>query len=214
VPAARGDLIYVRPTAGPERSLPVSELLAAAEGRDVALVVLQFAATLQTPADILDAAAVLGQQAPVAVALAGRFEVLDTAAVGSDPTARTAVRLGNARQRGFVADLPVSLPVIYLGLLMLGWLGTPVARNWWTKVWSAGDAADYRGRTGYWAASVVGFLGFALVFQPVTGVVTAPRNLGLQIGRAVWGLFVVLRWVTRLGGGGKLRRKQTSQQSA
>jgi hypothetical protein len=101
---------------------------------------------------------------------------------------------------------------------MLGWLGTPVARNWWTKVWSAGDAADYRGRTGYWAACVVSFLGFALVFQPVTGVVTALVNLVPQIWavirRAVWGLFVVLRWITRLGGGGKLKKKQTSQQSA
>ncbi|MFZ1103923.1 MAG: hypothetical protein WAN86_13950 [Hyphomicrobiaceae bacterium] len=233
-----GDLIYARSAAGLERGIRVSELLAAAEGADVALVVLQFASTLQTPAaggvtcpaggrpaseltlaDILDAAAVLGQQAPVAVALAGRFEILDAATVGSDPTTRTAVRLGNARQSrwGLVADLPVPLPAPYVGMLMLGWLGTPVARSWWGRVWSAGDAADYRGRTGYWAACVVSFLGFALVFQPVTGVVTALVNLGPQIWAAirpaVWGVFVVLRWIARLGGGGKLKKRQTGQQS-
>jgi hypothetical protein len=234
------DRIYLRPTDGPEGSLPVGELIAAAEGADVALIVLQFSPALQTPAagavacpdggrlapeltlaDILDAAVVKSRQAPVAVALAGRREALDATVVG-EPASGAQVRLGDARRsglgRGFLADLQVSLPALYLAMLMLGWLGTPVARDWWAKAWSAGDPAEYPGHAGYWAARAVGFLAFALVFQPVTGVATALVNLGPQIWAvirpAIWGLFVVLRWITGLGGGGKLEKKQTSRQSA
>jgi hypothetical protein len=234
-----GDLIHVRPTAGAARSLLVSELTAAAEGADVALIVLQFASTPQpsaagaapcpdggrpapelTLADILDAAVVQSRQAPVAVALAGRLKALDATAIG-DLAGGAQIRLGDARQSGlgwsFLAGLPVPLPVLCLGMLMLGWLGTPVARSWWAKVWDAGDAAEYPARTGYWAARAAGFLAFALVFQPVTGVVTALVNLLPQIWAAirpaVSGLFVVLRWITGLGGGGKLKKTQTGRQS-
>jgi hypothetical protein len=235
-----GDLIRVRPTAEPERSLPIGEIVAAAEGADVTLIVLQFTSTLQasaagvvacpdggrpapelTLADILDAAVAQSRQAPVAVALAGRRRALDATAIG-DLASGTEIRLGDARQRqlgpSFLANLPVPFPALYLGMLMLGWLGTPVARNWWAKVWNAGDAAEYPGRAGYWAACVASFLAFALVFQPVTGVVTALVNLVPQIWAAirpaVWGLFVVLRWIVGLGGGGKLKTKQTGRQSA
>jgi hypothetical protein len=255
-----GDLIYARPKSGPERSLPVSEVIAAAERADAALIVLQFASALQpfaagamacpdggrpaaelTLADILDAASVRSRQAPVAVALAGRLEALDATVVGGLASG-TEIRLGDARQRrlgrGLVGDLPVPLPALYLALLLLGWLGTPVAKRWWVRMWGAagrtkdpkqigyweacaasvGSANEYPGRIGYWTACVASFLMFALLFQPLTAVATALINLVPQIWaviwRVAWGLYVPLRWIARLGGGGRVGKKQAGQQAA
>jgi hypothetical protein len=243
-----GDLIYARPSIGPERSLPVGSLIAAAEGANVALVVLQFASTHQRPADdtapcleggrpapeltlgdILDAAADQSRHAPVAVALAGDLKVLDATMVG-DPVAGTlpAIRLGDAQRRlgrSFFDHVPVQVPAIYMTLLILGWLGTPVARQFWgeprtsaaraqqqgagkartlgLRLWSAGQAKEYPGRVGYWAARTVSLLVFALVFQPLTAVVTAPYNLVPQIWRAIMGPVHAWRRITRPGAGTK-----------
>jgi hypothetical protein len=191
----------------------------------VALIVLQFASTLEpsgagaaacpagggpapelTLADILDAAVVRSRLAPVAVALAGRVTALDATVIG-DLASGSQIRLGDARQRrldrSLLADLPAPLPVLCIGLLMLGWLGTPVAWSWWAKVWSAGDAAEYPRRTGYWAARVASVLLFALIFQPLTAIVTAPWNLAPQIWRAIMGPVRAWRWVMRRGAGDK-----------
>jgi hypothetical protein len=225
-----GDLIYVRPSNGPERSLHVGDLIAAAEGANVnvALVVLQFASTPPAPGsapcpdagrpaaeltlgDILNAAAAQSQQAPVAVALAGRLRVLDATMVGSDPEAGTAIRLDNARQRrldrGLIGDTPLPVPALYAALLLLGWLGTPVARKWWGAMWKVGTPTRYAGPTGYLAASTVSFLAFALVFQPLTSVLTAPYNLVPQVWGAIMGPVRVWRRITRRGGSGKLEKK-------
>jgi hypothetical protein len=224
-----GDLIYVRPAAGPERSLAVGELMAAANKADVALIVLQFASPLEpacpdggrpaaelTLADILDAA-IEPRQAPVAVALAGRLKALDATVVGDLATGAEPIRLGDARQRrrgrDLIADIPFpATPAIYVGLLLLGWLGTPVATKVWGAVWRVGDRSEYpSGGAGYWAARTVSFLVFALVFQPLTAVVTAPVNLVPQIWRAVRGpvraLMRVLVWFFRLGA----KRKPVAQ---
>jgi hypothetical protein len=225
VVCARGeaDLIYVRPSAGPERSLAVSELMAAANKADVALIVLQFGAMPEpagigtcpgggrpagesTLADILNAVAALGRQTPVTIALAGRLEALDATVVGD--LGAGLIRLGDARQRrlggGLVGDIPFLVPPIYFGLVLLGWLGTPVAIEVWRVIWRVGDRSEYTaGGAGYWAARTVSFLVFALIFQPLTAVVTAPVNLVPQIWRAVKGpVFVLVRvlvWFFHLG---------------
>lgn len=218
-----GDLVFTRPAGGLERSLPVSELLAGAEGAEVTLLVLQFTSLRPsvagsacpdggrspaelTLADILDAAAVQSRQAPVAVALAGRLKALDAVVVGN-LAGGTEIRLGDARLRhqGWGLRVGLPLPALYIGLLLLGWLGTPVARNWWAKLWRAGDASDYAGHAGHWAARMVSFLVFAFVFQPLTAVLTAPANLAPQIWGAVRSVARAVRWVARLGGGGKVK---------
>jgi hypothetical protein len=213
-----GDLIYVRPSAGPERGLPVGDLIAAAERANVVLLILQFASTHLprapgsapcpdggqpaaelTLSDILDAAVAQSRKAPVAVALAGRLKVLDKTMVGGDPAAGTAIRLHDARRSGlrwgFVDDIPLRAAAIYAALLLLGWLGTPVAREWWGAIWNEGDAGAYPGAAGYWLACAVGFLAFALVFQPLTSVVTAPYSLVPQIWRAIMGPVRLWRWM-------------------
>jgi hypothetical protein len=151
-----GDLVYVRPRAEPERSLPVADLMEAAKRADVTLIVLQLTGPLQRPseapcpdggrpaaevtlADILNAAARGSAESPVALALGGRLKALDAVAVG-DLVGAT-VRFEDAHRRGIVSrrllgDLPftaTSLAILYGALLLIGWLGTPVARRFWGK---------------------------------------------------------------------------------
>jgi hypothetical protein len=245
-----GDLIYVKPAARSEseRSLPVGDLMEAAKKADVALIVLQLPAARQRPVeapcpdggrpateltlgDILEAAAAGSSQAPVAVALGGDLKALDAVVVG-DLGAGT-IRLDAARRwsgdQGFIGDIafPVPVPALYIALLFLGWLGTPVARRFWGRtggvegsgptarrrrwslrpqvdpppmivsLWSAGDAKDYASATGYRAARVVSFLVFALVFQPLTGVFTAFYNLLPQIWHTLVMLMRPIVWLAR-----------------
>ena len=154
-----GDLVYVKPRAEPERSLPVADLMEAAKRADVRLIVLQLTGPLQRPseapcpdggrpaaevtlADILDAAARGSAESPVALALGGGLKALDAVAVG-DLVGAT-IRFADAHRRSIVSrrlpgDLPftaTALAALYGALLLLGWLGTPVARRFW------GMAAD------------------------------------------------------------------------
>jgi hypothetical protein len=231
----------------------VADLIEAAKRADVALIVLQHTRPLHRPseapcpdggrpaaeatlADILDAAARGSAESPVALALGGGMDALDAVAVG-DLVGAT-IRFADARRHGIVSRrLPSGLPftatalaALYGALLLLGWLGTPVARRFWGKavdpasrasepttsrrwglrlrprvepqpvvlsLWSAGEAKDYASGIGYGAACVVSFLVFALVFQPLTGLVTAIYNLLPQIWRAIAMLVRPIVWLAR-----------------
>lgn len=68
-----------------------------------------------------------------------------------------------------VPMVPSSWQAIYGAALLLGLLGLPAARRWWSRLWPAESRAEYGGAGGYWAARVLRLAAFALVFLPVTG---------------------------------------------
>ena len=80
----------------------------------------------------------------------------------------------------FVANVPASIQIGYLALMTLGFCGAPVARRWWQRIWPCEDAAEYAGRSGYWAASSIRLAAFVLVFLPLTALISAPLNLRRQ----------------------------------
>jgi hypothetical protein len=117
------DLLYVRPAAGPERSLALGELYKAADAADVGLIVLQAASTPRQPtgrnalrqdgdgqapkatlADLLNAVAGPSRRLAVAAALAGRRTVIEASLVG-DLTGGSGPRPADARLAGFAADM-------------------------------------------------------------------------------------------------------------
>ena len=105
------------------------------------------------------------------------------------------------------AGRPSSLQIGYLVLAVLGLLGVPVSRAWWQRIWPPEVAAEYAGRTGYWAAWTVRALAYSLVFLPLTAVVAAPYSLFRQI----WdGVMTPVRWWRRLRG----RRRRGAWRSA
>jgi hypothetical protein len=77
------------------------------------------------------------------------------------------------------------LQIAYGVLVVLGLLGVPVSRLWWQRLWPPEDAGDYAGHTGYWAARATRGAAFALVFLPLTALVSAPCSLGRQVREAV-----------------------------
>lgn len=105
--------------------------------------------------------------------------------------------------RRTIPGIPFAVQAGYAVLLVLGLLGTPVARTWWVKVWPAEARSDYAGRIGYWAACAARLSAFVLVFLPLTAAVAAPYSLGGQ----VWGAIIgPVRLWRRIAGGGITRK--------
>ena len=80
-----------------------------------------------------------------------------------------------------MAGVSSYLQIAYLVLAVLGLIGVPVSRAWWSRIWPPEVPTEYAGRTGYWAARAVRALAFWVVFLPLTAVVAAPHNLATQI---------------------------------
>lgn len=115
-----GDLLYVRPSKGPEHVLPLNDLFKAAADADVNLIVLQAASTPRQPggpnrlwdaegtlqraqvADLLSGLA--SPRVAVAIAAAGERTLLDLAAAADLPGAPPARQAGE-RLSAIVADL-------------------------------------------------------------------------------------------------------------
>src|SRR5262245_2047747 len=83
------------------------------------------------------------------------------------------------------ANLPANLQIGYIALVLIGFLGAPLARVWWAHLWPPEDPAEYAGRTGYWAACLIRDSLFVAVFLPLTAALSAPINLGRQVWDAV-----------------------------
>ncbi|MBX9590345.1 MAG: hypothetical protein K2X43_13645 [Hyphomonadaceae bacterium] len=96
-----------------------------------------------------------------------------------------------------VPGIPAALQAGYLALLVLGLFGVPLSRAWWQRLWPPELAADYAGRTGYWAARGVRAFAFSLLFLPLTAMVAAPYHL-LALIRD--GVMTPVRWWGRLTG--------------
>lgn len=76
-----------------------------------------------------------------------------------------------------VPMVPSSWQAMYGAALLLGLLGMPAARRWWSRIWPAENRAEYGGVGGYWAARVSRLAAFALVFVPVIGPVAVAATV-------------------------------------
>ena len=92
--------------------------------------------------------------------------------------------------------LPSGVQIAYLGSLLAGLLGWPVARAWWERIWPRERPEDYRGAAGYRAAQAARLLVFLAVFLPLAGVPALIGSLALHL----WGVAALpirfLRWLT------------------
>jgi hypothetical protein len=91
----------------------------------------------------------------------------------------------------WITWLPSSLQFAYLGSMVLGLFGLPVALGWWRRIWPPEAREEYGNGAGYQAARVVrGLIGF-LLFVPLVAIASAP----LQVVKRGWSLATApLRW--------------------
>src|SRR5262245_23794256 len=80
-----------------------------------------------------------------------------------------------------IPGVPANVQIAYLVLVLIGLLGVPLSRLWWQRLWPQENAAEYAGRSGYWAARLVREGAFVVVFLPLTAPISAPVNLGRQV---------------------------------
>jgi hypothetical protein len=93
-------------------------------------------------------------------------------------------------------SLPANAQIGYLVLLLVGFLGAPLARIWWAHLWPPEDPTEYAGRSGYWAARLIRDSLFVAVFLPLTAPLSAPINLGRQVWEAMLAPVRAWRWLT------------------
>ena len=85
--------------------------------------------------------------------------------------------------RRLIRWLPAWATWGYLGLLLLGALGSPVSRRWWGQIWPPETAADYPNATGLQAAKAVRGVAYALVFMPAVALVAVPMAVASMMTR-------------------------------
>lgn len=95
--------------------------------------------------------------------------------------------------------VPSDLQIGYVVLVVFGLLGVPVSRDWWRRLWPPEAAAEYAGRTGYWAARLVRGAAFLILFLPLTAPLTAPLALMRQVRDMLMAPVHLWRWLTRRG---------------
>ncbi len=81
-----------------------------------------------------------------------------------------------------IPGVPGWAHLFYFGGIVAGLLGLGVARDWWSRVWKKETRGDYSNAAGYYAARVVKFLVFVLIFLPIVGL---PAFLVGVLGQAV-----------------------------
>jgi hypothetical protein len=242
------DVVYVKPSNGPEHVMAVKDLFKAAANADVNLVVLTAASTPRQPggrnwlwqrvevqgleealrnarmADFLNALGAPNRRFAVTALPFGKRAVIELTPAGdlagpapgrpvadffsnvvAELTGRVAATSVQASLRSaelqqeldqrLLPGIPSEAQIAYGLLLVLGLLGVPVSSSWWQRLWPREDADDYAGHTGYWAACATRWLAFALVFLPLTAVVSAPYNLGQQVQEAATAPMRLWRWL-------------------
>ncbi len=102
-----------------------------------------------------------------------------------DLTSRARQRELDAR---FVPGIPSLIQVTYLVLLVIGFAGLGVAREWWQRIWPLEARSDYARRTGYWAARSVRGVVFLLIFMPLVALLSAP----VAFVRGIWRMLVTV----------------------
>jgi hypothetical protein len=225
-----GRLLNFQVAGGPERSINVEDLIAAAAAGDANLIILDAPAGRQpgtrnwlwlkaevqgvdalhpdagldallvafaTEARQLDVRLTARDEARVAlIAVPGAAAASSTAAtigealgrVASDLSGQVTARIeptaihmhlvsaARSREldRRLISWLPAWVTWGYLGLLVLGALGTRVSRRWWARLWPPERAADYPTAIGLQAARAVRLVAYALIFMPAVAIAAAP----------------------------------------
>ena len=243
-----GELLYFKPASGPERSLLLRDLTAAAEAADVNLVIFKSSAARQpgarnwlwqrvevrgldaalqraSLADFLDALGGSGGRmavtatpqgalrtrldirpapdlgpAPVTSPIADIFTDVVSELAGKVVTSGIDASLPSAeRQRELddriIPGVPSLLQFAYIGSLVLGLFGLPVARGWWQRLWPAEQRQDYASRFAYIAAWTVRGGIMLLVFVPLVAVASVPVQAVLSLWNMVltgWNLLVIV----------------------
>lgn len=90
---------------------------------------------------------------------------------------RSAVRQREIDRR-IVPALPSVAQAGYVLLFVVGLVGLPVARRWWTRIWPPEDRAEYGNVAGYHAACAIRMAIFLGLFLPVAALLAAPKALG------------------------------------
>lgn len=70
--------------------------------------------------------------------------------------------------------LPAWVTWGYLGLMMLGAIGSRASWRWWSRLWPPERAAEYAGGAGLAAAKLVRAAAFVLIFMPAVAMVAVP----------------------------------------
>ncbi len=252
--AVRNDILYFKPSSGPEARLVISDLRKAAVEADVNLVVLGGASTSQPGArnmlwqrvevagleEALDKATMgdflgaLGfERSPIVVGLArhGNNHVLINAQprpnLASQLPRELASRepgtlermftevvssvLGNVATHGVAAALrsssyekelrqrivpgvPSDYQFIYLGFLVFGLFGLPMALAWWRRLWPLPAASSHGSTVSLVFYGSGRLLLFVLLFLPLVALVATPAHL---IKRAWDFVTAPFRWFGR-----------------
>jgi len=104
---------------------------------------------------------------------------------GLEIAATSAERQRELRLR-LVPFVPSDAQFAYIGLLVIGLMGLPVALSWWRRLWPPEDRADYPSAPGFFAARLVRLTLFTLLFLPLAAVPAAIAAFVLN----AW------RWIT------------------
>jgi hypothetical protein len=91
-----------------------------------------------------------------------------------------------------ITGIPSDIQFAYLGFLIIGLMGLPVARDWWLRLWPAERREEYGAAFGYHAARAARLALFVLVFMPLVGAPAFLWNLALQVWS--WITFPVRAW--------------------
>jgi hypothetical protein len=169
---------FVNALAAPESRLVVTASEAAAGRVALKAVSVKGSVAEPSPPGIADALADLVAE------LTGK--VVSTAIEASMTSSERVREL----DRRIVPGIPSDVQMAYLGGVILGLLGLPVALGWWRRLWPAEQRGEYAGLSGYIAARGVRLAAFVLLFLPLAG---APAAL-LHVLRQAWS---VLTWPPR-----------------
>lgn len=242
-----GSLLHFKPTNGPERTLVVSDLTAAAEAADVNLVILQSVSPRQpggrnwlwqrievdglddalqraTFADFLNALGATRGRLAVTTQPDGPNRVVVqalpagpppepvtgkvgewTAEIVSQVTGNVVTNAIEAHTRSkerqqeldsrIVPGIPSLAQFAYLGALLAGVLGLPVALGWWRRLWPPERREEYAGRVGYHAARLARGLLMVLVFLPIVGLPALAVSLLGQLWAILTAPFRFAGWL-------------------
>lgn len=95
----------------------------------------------------------------------------------------------------FIPGIPSTVQIAYIGLVVIGLIGIPLALTWWRRLWPAEERSEYDNAFGYWLARGVRGIAFALLFLPLVAVPAAIGQVALQ----AWGIVTLparaLRWI-------------------
>ena len=94
-----------------------------------------------------------------------------------------------------IPGIPSYLQIPYLVGLVTGFLGWPVSRRWWHRLWPPPERGEGQSRLRHWAQGAPNFLVYSLVFLPIAGV---PALLW-QAAQQAWATVTApFRWLAKL----------------